>query len=98
MEVYTDKRIKKILNNFSTIEKARIEKVVSLFEEKEFRLSEIYLKKLSKNIWELRPGNIRLLFGVIESQAVIVNVFIKQTAKTPKHEIELAERRLSDYI
>ena len=65
MKVNIDKRVKKILYSFSETDRARINKVVELFTDKGFSLSEIYLKKLSKNIWELRPGRVRLLFGTI---------------------------------
>ena len=98
MRVSVDKRIEKILRNFSRPDRARIDKVVELFLDKGFLLSEIHLKKLTRAIWELRAGRIRLLFGLVENEAIIVNAFIKKTAKTPLPEIRLAERRLADYI
>ena len=98
MKVSADKRIKKILYSFSEADRARIDRVVELFTDKGFLLSEIYLKKISKNVWELRPGRIRLLFGIIDDEAIIVNIFVKKTAKTPLKEIRLAESRLADYL
>lgn len=98
MKVSTDKRVTKILYNFPVGERARINKVVELFEENGFLLNEIYLKKLSKKVWELRPGRIRLLFGIIGNEAIIVNIFVKKTAKTPLKEIKLAESRLAHYL
>lgn len=96
-KVFIDKKVEKLLNSFSKNDRARIARVVKLFEERGFSLSEIYLKKLSKIIWELRPGRIRLLFGTIGNIAVLVNVFVKKTARTPKNEILKAENRLMTY-
>lgn len=98
MKVSTDRRTEKLLNRLSRPERARVARVVGLFSEKGFSLSEIYLKKLTKLIWELRAGNVRLLFGVVESEAIIINIFLKKTAKTPLKEIDLANRRLMEYL
>mgnify|MGYP001563103860 CR=1 FL=1 len=98
MKVNIDKRVKKILYSFSETDRARINKVVELFTDKGFSLSEIYLKKLSKNIWELRPGRVRLLFGTIHGETIIVNIFVKKTTKAPLKEIRLAESRLVGYL
>lgn len=97
MNIEVDKRVEKILNKLSKPEKSRITRVVFLFEDKGFYLTETHLKKLTKNIWELRAGNIRLLFGITNDKAVIVNVFKKQTQQTPLNEISLADKRLIEY-
>lgn len=96
--VYIDKRAKKKIARFPRADRARISRLIELFSERGFSLSEIFLKKLSVAIWELRPGRVRLLFGVIGNDVVIVNVFMKKTIKTPKKELELAERRFSEYL
>ena len=98
MKVNVDKRVKKILYSFSKADRARIDRVVELFTDKGFSLNEIYLKKVSKKIWELRPGRVRLLFGIIDDEAVIITVFVKKTAKTPLRELRLAESRLAEYL
>jgi len=98
MKVSVDKRVEKVLRTFSAIDRSRIDKVVELFQEQGFTLGEKYLKKLTKSIWELRPGRIRVLFGMVESEMIIVNVFMKKSMKTPNQEIILAERRIRDYI
>jgi len=98
MKVTVEKRIERILSSFSQTERARIDRVVELFTDKGFLLSQIYLKKLSKTVWELRPGRVRLLFGIIDDEAIIVNVFLKKTQRTPLKEVKLAERRLTEYL
>ena len=98
MKVSVDKRVEKVLNKFSQSEKSKITRVVLFFEDRGFLLTENHLKKLTKTVWELRAGNVRLLFGVINNQAVIVNAFKKQTQQTPISEISLAEKRLTEYL
>jgi len=98
MKISVDKRIEKFLYSLSKSEKAKVDKLVGLFAEKGFLLSQVHLKKISKRIWELRPGKLRLLLGIVKEEAIILNAFFKKTAKTPIKEIQTAERRLSDYL
>lgn len=64
-----------------------------------FNLKEPYIKKINHQIWELRPLRDRILFaGLYNNKFVLLNIFMKKTEKTPKHEIEKAERMLKDYI
>lgn len=94
--VYYPKVWNKIVN-LSKIHNSRIIRVIDLFKERGFFLTELHLKKLKNDIWELRAGRYRLLFGVIGTVAVITNIFMKKTQKTPKQEIMLAVRRLKEY-
>jgi len=98
MKISADKRIEKFLYSLPKSKKAKIDKSVELFAEKGFSLSQIHLKKITKRIWELKPGNVRLLLGIVEKEAIILNAFIKKTTKTPIKEIETAEQRLNDYL
>ena len=98
VETHLDKRLLKTIQGFSQLDKARISKTVNLFSEKGFYTDEVYLKKITRRIWEMKPGNIRLLFGMIGGTAVFVSIFVKKTQKTPLKEIQLAEKRLSEYL
>jgi len=98
MNVVVDSRVNKIINRFSRTDRSRIQRTIELFEERGFDLNKIHLKRLTKNLWELRPGNIRLLFGLIDDQVIIVNAFVKKTNKTPPHELQIAERRFRQNI
>jgi len=98
MKISTDKRIKKFLYSLPKSEKAKIDRLIELFTEKGFSLSQIHLKKITKRIWELKPGSVRLLLGTVEKEVIILNAFIKKTTKTPIKEIETAEQRLDDYL
>lgn len=63
-----------------------------------FQLSGIYTKHLEDEIWELRPLRDRILFaGVSNGKYVLLHVFMKETQKTPRREIEKAKSELVDF-
>ncbi len=97
LKVITDRRVKEFLASLSEIDQGRAQGYIELFEENGFRLPSQYLKKLESNLWELRPGSIRLLVGKIGSVMIVVNVFRKQSQKTPRKEIKTAKKRLEEY-
>ncbi len=57
-------------------------------------------RKMSLNLWELRSvlnaGSARTFFTVYESQIVLLHGFIKTSRRTPRKELALATRRLSE--
>ena len=76
----------------------RINMYIDLLSEYGLTLTEPYIKKLDKEIWELRPLRDRILFASwCNNKFVLLSVFMKQTQKTPKSEIEKARRLLEDY-
>lgn len=57
------------------------------------------MKKIDSEIWELRPSRDRILFASWHNNKfILLNIFMKQTQKTPKREIEKAKKMLKDYI
>lgn len=77
---------------------AQVASIIELFIKYGFKLPDLFLKKLTNNVCELRPGRWRLLFGLVRGEAIIVNIFLKKTQKTPIKEIELAKKRLKNYL
>lgn len=62
-------------------------------------IGEPYVKKLDNEIWELRPARDRILFASWHNNKfILLNIFMKQTQKTPRREIEKAKKMLKDYI
>lgn len=62
------------------------------------RLPNKITKHIQNDIWELRPGNNRILyFYYKDSKIVLLHMFRKKTQKTPKGEIEKAEREIKEY-
>ena len=63
-----------------------------------------YIKKLvGTGLWEVRAefgGNAFRLLGFYDGENLIIltSGFAKKTQKTPKQEIETAERRMKDYF
>ena len=69
---------------------------IELFEEFGFSLSSADLKKIDKSIWELRPGNIRILLGKAKNYIWAIHAFSKKSQKTPRKDLMLANKRLKD--
>lgn len=55
---------KDFIDSLDRSRKARVDKIYYLFEDYGFYLPGKYLKKLTKLVWELRPGDIRLLLHI----------------------------------
>jgi phage-related protein len=98
MEVRYDKRVSKQIEKLPKKDIADILSVVDLFEKHGFAITSIYLKKLSTNLWELRAGRWRLLFGIVQRNVRAVHLFYKRTQKTPKHELTITIKRLQGYL
>lgn len=98
MKIFIDRRANRALTKLSKEEKSHIKGVLNLFRDYEFSLTETHLKKIGKNLRELRSGNMRILFSVVEDAAIVVNIFRKKTNKTPKKEIKLAQKRINEYL
>lgn len=98
LKVITDSRVKDFLASLPEIDQGRAQGYIELFEENGFRVPSQYLKKLENNLWELRPGSLRLLLGKAGSVMIVVNAFRKKSQKTPRQEIKTAKRRLEEYV
>lgn len=99
-EVY--EYILKLRNNNNKENRQKLKKInmyIDLLSEYGLALSESYIKKIDKEIWELRPLRDRILFASwYNNKFVLLNVFMKKTRKTPIAEIAKAKRLLRDYI
>ena len=66
-----------------------------------FPLATSHLKKLSGDIWELRPeygGNeYRLYFGVRNGQAIYVHAVVKKQQRADADDIKLAQTRFNEW-
>lgn len=97
MKIIYHPEVEKIVRSLPKEDETRVLKVVDLFVDYGFHVPTKYLKKLEGNIWEFRAGRYRVLFSMVGGNAVLVNIFMKKTQKTPKHEIDLAHRRIKVY-
>ena len=83
----------------SRIKAAKIMAYITRLSKYGTNIGEPYIKHLHNNIWELRPIRDRILFSYWDNNTfVILSYFVKKTQKTPKKEIEKAERYLIDFL
>lgn len=97
MKIIYHPEIEKAIRSLSKKHGAGVLRIVNLFTAYRFSLTQLFLKKINKEIWELRAGRYRLLFGLLNGDAIIVSLFMKKTQKTPRQLIETAVRRLKVY-
>lgn len=97
MKTFVDSRVENFLERLNPVEKARLQRYRTLLEKHGFSLPEPYLKKLDKDIWELRPGNVRILFAGEKDKVIFAHAFYKKTQKTPTKELKVAKNRVAEY-
>ena len=109
IEIYEDKNgNSEVIDYFMQLQKSKskedrikankIRMYMRLLQEYGLALKEPYIKNLSKNIWELRPLKDRFLFAYwTGNKFIILSHFTKNTQKTPRNEIEKAERLLREF-
>lgn len=96
--------VEHFLDSLGDKEFEKVAWVLTLIEELD-RIPVEYLKKLSNtdDIWEIRikfaNNSFRILGFITKKKFIILtNGFEKQTKKTPKNEIKLAENRKKDFL
>ncbi len=59
------------------------------------------VRKMDKGLWEMRStipdGIARLFFTVWNERVIVLHGFVKKSGKTPDHELDTAQRRLTDF-
>ena len=82
----------------SRIKLSKIYEYSSYLSQEGQRAKEPYAKHLDGEIWELRPIRDRILYAARDSNSfILLHLFMKDTQKTPRREIEQAKRNLADY-
>ena len=77
----------------------QISQYIQLLEDHGTLLGENITKHLEEDIWELRPGNNRILYFYHKDETyVLLHQFRKKTQKTPRREIEKAKAERDDWI
>ena len=92
-------RIKSVTNKDARIQHKQISLYIQLLQDNGTRLGENITKHLDDGIWELRPGNNRVLYFYFANDTfVLLHQFRKKSRKTPLREIEKAKAERTDYI
>ena len=95
--------VEEFLETISDKQAQKIAWVLRIIRDLDFTPKEYFKKLKNTNIWEVRiqlGSNIFRILGFIEGNNIIVltNGLQKKTQKTPKKEIELAEKRMREYL
>lgn len=100
-------RIKAATNKDARIQYKQISLYIQLLEDNGTRLNENITKHIDDDIWELRPGNNRVLYFYFKNDTfVLLHQFRKKHKRLPNAKlirqrlnvmITLPERRLNDY-
>lgn len=81
------------------IQYGQVARYIELLQENGTDLPTQIAKHLDDEIWELRPGNNRVLFFYFDQGTyVLLHHFRKKTQKTPSREIARAKSEMKDYI
>ncbi|WP_405383272.1 type II toxin-antitoxin system RelE/ParE family toxin [Phascolarctobacterium sp.] len=92
-------RLKSTTNKDARIQFKQMSLYIELLQENGVNINENIVKHLEENIWELRPGNNRVLFFCFnKNKFILLHHFRKKTQKTPRREIEKAKAERDDYL
>jgi len=81
------------------IQYKQISLCIQLLQDNGTRLPDNITKHLEEDIWELRPGNNRILYFYHKDNCfVLLHYFRKKTQKTPRRELEKAKWERDDYL
>lgn len=92
--ILTNESVRKLAKSLDRQRRARVDRVYTLFETYGRFLPTKYLKKLSGEVWELRPGDMRLFLAIRGTRGYIVHGILKKSQKTPIKDLELARKRI----
>lgn len=92
-------RVKSSTTKDARIQYKQISLYIQLLENKGTRLPDTVTKHLDEDIWELRPGNNRVLYFYFNNNTfVLLHQFRKKSQKTPRREIDKAKAERDDYL
>ena len=92
-------RIKAASNKDARIQHKQASLYIELLQQNGTHMNENITKHIDDDIWELRPGNNRVLYFYFKNDTfVLLHQFRKKTQKTPKREIDKAKAERDDYL
>ena len=95
-QIVTHSKVEKFADGLDSAQKARIDRLYDLFENYGPNLPSRYLKKVAKDIWELRPGDVRLFLTIKGNKGLVVHGIRKKSRKIPKKDLNLAAKRIRE--
>lgn len=92
-------RIKSANDKDARVQYKQLSLYIQLLEDNGTYLPKNITKHIEEDIWELRPGNNRVLYFYCgENSFVLLHSFRKRTQKTPRREITRAKMERDDYL
>lgn len=92
-------RVKSRTSKDARIQYRQLTLYIQLLQNNGTRLPNNIVKHLEEDIWELRPGNNRVLFFYYKCGTfVLLHQFRKKSQKTPRHELNKAKSERNDYL
>lgn len=82
--------IETFISRLSLDDQDKISGAIEALRNKKF--SSIYIKQLKGDIKELKVKKYRLIFFIHKETVYFLRIFVKKTNKTPKNEIDIAEK------
>jgi len=107
VEYYMDSRGREPLADFidslPTEVQAKVLRLINLLADYGVLLKEPYTRQIRGKLRELRitakSGEVRVFyFAFAEGRMVLLHGFVKKARRTPIRDIEIAERRLDDFV
>jgi phage-related protein len=87
------------IDDFGENDAVKVFKVVELLKKYGHAVLETHIKHIDEKIWEIKVDRYRVLYFLYENQHyILIRAVMKKTQKTPKREIEIAEKRYADYV
>ncbi len=98
-----DSPVEEFLERLPDKQAQKVAWVLRIIRDLDFVPKEYFKKLVSTDLWEVRVqigSNAIRILGFFEGNNFIVltNGFLKKTQKTPKKEIELAAKRMKEYL
>ncbi len=95
MKVFYLTEVSKFIEKLNLEDHTRLSRTRHLFEQHGFSIGQKYIKKITKDLWELRASNIRLFLHIKGDEAFGVHIIYKKSRKLPRQDIKLAEKRIN---
>jgi len=86
-----------IVNILQPKDQKRVYSAIERVEKQQYGLDNLfraeYAKKLEKDIYELKPDRLRILFTLKDKICWLLHIFFKKSKKTPINELKVARQR-----
>ncbi|MFA5360256.1 MAG: type II toxin-antitoxin system RelE/ParE family toxin [Patescibacteria group bacterium] len=86
-----------IINDLQPSDQKRVKSAIRRVYEQSHGLNNLfkagYVKKLEKDIYELKPDRLRILFTIKDEICWLLHIFFKKSKKTPIKELDVARQR-----